>query len=108
MKPIDAVNEKNRIHGTPNDCYSCKHSYNDVEEGWNCKKYDATITFSNGSTMACPGQACDRAYENDCKGNGFEKAVIPGIIRKHPGFFIPIWSILMALVTMIIVNCAKH
>lgn len=84
MKPQEAINEKYRNHGVPTECYACKHSYNDVEEGWNCNKYDAIITLSSGSTLMWPGQATDRAYNNDCRGNGFERSAIPAIVRKYP------------------------
>lgn len=30
MRPQEAVNEKFRVHETPNMCYGCKHAYNDV------------------------------------------------------------------------------
>lgn len=47
------------------------HSWNDVTEGWNCKKYEDTITLASGKQIPWYGQACDKAYNNDCRGEGF-------------------------------------
>ena len=54
-----------------------------MEEGWLCRKYDATITLCDGSSIPWPGQACDRAYKHDCSGDGYEKAFF-GTLKLFP------------------------
>lgn len=56
-------------------CKSCKHSYNDIEEGWLCRKFDKTIILSNGDEFKWPGQKCETAYKNDCQMEGFDKSI---------------------------------
>lgn len=70
-------------HVTPEICFSCRHSYDDMEEGWNCLKYDAIIRLSGGGELRWPGQACEKAY-TQCKGRGFQGYALPAIFRKHP------------------------
>jgi hypothetical protein len=106
MTPTDAVTEKHRSRGTPDACYGCKHSYCDIEEGWNCRKYDGVVELADGTTMSWYGQACDRAYDNDCKGAGFERHLVPGIARKHPIVSIIVFSVVGALV-MTSLTCVR-
>lgn len=88
MNAIEAVTERSRIRTTTDwhICKTCAHSYDDVEEGWNCRKFDAVITLSSGTTLDWPGQACDRAFSNDCRGDGYERATFWMFKR------IPFWS----------------
>ena len=92
----EALNEKHRSKSTSEKCFGCKNSYQDIEEGWLCKKYDAHIKLVDGSVMKWPGQACDNAFNNDCHGNGFERHLIPAIMRKHPFISILIFGVVFA------------
>ena len=100
MTPTEALNERIRNRGNDTSwhvCKSCKHSYDDVQEGWNCRKYDAVIVLSNGSTFKWPGQACDRAFQNDCKGHGFEESLTAPFKRLQFGHKV----IVLVLVSMV-------
>ncbi len=55
----------------PIDCRGCKHRYNDVEEGHNCRKYDKKIKLSNGSILKWHGWAVEEAHK-ECMGEGKE------------------------------------
>lgn len=108
MNPVDAINERNRVHGTPDICFSCKRAYRDIEEGWNCRKYDAVITLSNGRKMRWSGQACDRAYENDCKGDGFERAFLPSVVRRNLLLFIIPFSVVVGVFFLFVTDLFKN
>lgn len=59
----------------PTPCKTCKHRYNDIEEGHNCTKYDAKITLSSGAVLEWPGQAVEKAFEV-CSGSGYERSTL--------------------------------
>jgi hypothetical protein len=46
----------------PKHCKICAHRYNDVEEGHNCRHYDATIVLSGGTVLKWPGQSVASDY----------------------------------------------
>lgn len=80
---MEAAGEKHRKHGTPDACFGCRHAYYDMEEGWNCRRYDAIVVLSDGRTLGWHGQACDAAMET-CKGDGFARALFPAFMRRYP------------------------
>lgn len=83
MSMIEAITEHSREKHYNDICKRCAHSWDDSIEGWNCKKYEATVTLSSGAEILWHGQACDKAYENDCRGNGFEPATF-GFFKAAP------------------------
>lgn len=75
MKTVSAAEWMEHRHDkpvSPNMCRKCRYSFNDVSEGWLCKRYDAKIKLSGGTVLDWPGQACSSAIK-ECGGQGYER-----------------------------------